>query len=67
MTIIGHVHSSSLWLVVFYAVRFDESLKVLVGNAIASTQTYGVELSLPYVVVYGQDVDLEDASHLFWG
>jgi hypothetical protein len=53
--------------VVFDAVGFDELLKVLLGNAIAPSQTYGVELSLPYVAVYGQDVDLEDSSHLFRG
>jgi hypothetical protein len=53
--------------VVFDAVRFDEMLKVLVGDAVASSQTYCVELSLPYIAVYGQDVDLEDSGHLFRG
>jgi hypothetical protein len=52
---------------VFDAVGFDELLKVPLGDAVAASQTYRVELSLPYIAVYGQDVYLEDSGHLFRG
>ena len=58
---------SSLRPVVFNAVGFDELLKVPLGDAVAPSQAYRVELSLPYVAVYGQDMDLEDSGHLFRG
>jgi hypothetical protein len=46
-------------------VCFDEAGQVLRRNAVASTQTDGIKLTLTDVVVYGQGVNLKNFGYLF--